>query len=192
MEQVVDKQALRKLTDEEIVNLVAEHNRTDLFEVIYDRYALKIYQKCLSFTRDDYEAKDVAHDVIVKLFLQLTKFGGKSKFSTWVYKVTYNHCVDYQAIRKKKLSLSEELALEAGKSEPSDVPEDSELMELSIDTLAKLMEQLTPAEKSIILMKYQDGLSVKEIASLTQAGESSVKMKLKRTKAKLIALYGRR
>ncbi|MDW3193036.1 MAG: RNA polymerase sigma factor [Cytophagales bacterium] len=192
MEQTLDRKELRKCSDEELISLIVDHSRADLFELIYDRYARKIYQKCLSFTKDDSEAMDVAHDIIVKLFTQLTKFSGKSKFSTWVYKVTYNCCVDYQAQKKKKLSISEELALEAGKSEPSDVPDDSELMELSIDTLEELMELLTPAEKSIILMKYQDGMSIKEIAVLTQAGESSVKMKLKRTKAKLIALYEKR
>ncbi|MEP5104265.1 MAG: RNA polymerase sigma factor [Ekhidna sp.] len=184
---VLDSQK-KKFTDEELIDAILTAGQPECFEEIYDRYAGKIFQKCLSFTKEESEAKDVAHDVIVKIYLNLSKFNRKSKFSTWVYAITYNYCVDHQAKRKRQLTLREEINREK-KDSRFDGPADEEVLSLNIETLNLLMEQLTPAEKSILLMKYQDGFSIKDIAELTDSGESAVKMKLKRTKAKLMKLY---
>lgn len=178
----------KKFTDEELIDAILLSGQRECFEEIYERYALKIYQKCLSFTKDETEAKDVAHDVIVKIYLNLAKFNRKAKFSTWVYAITYNYCVDYQAKRKRQLTLKEEINREKEDSR-FNAPADQEVLSLNIETLNLLLEQLTPAEKSILLMKYQDGFSIKDISELIGSGESAVKMKLKRTKAKLMKLY---
>ena len=168
--------------------MILESGYAAYFEEIYDRYALKVFQKCLSFTKNQDEAKDVAHDVILKIYLNLSKFNKKSKFSTWVHAITYNHCVDYQAKRKKLMNLAEEIRLE-DTGVAAEAPSDSELLGLKVETLRLLLEQLTPAEKSLLLMKYQDGFSIKEISAFTKSGISAVKMKLKRTKTKLMNLY---
>ena len=160
-----------------------------MFEELYDRYSSKIFRKCLSFTKDEAEAKDLAHDVIVKIYLSLSKFGKKSKFSTWIYAITFNHCVDYQAKSKKQKNLSQEIKNETRTQSVNSEPSDEELMGIDIDTLVRLLEKISVVEKSLLLMKYQDGLSIKEIANVIDAGESSVKMKLKRAKEKLIKLY---
>lgn len=190
--QVYTKKQVKRLTDLEIIDLVLISQRPEFFEEIYDRYALKIFRKCLSFTKDDSEAKDLAHDVIVKIYLNLSKFNKKSKFSTWIYAITFNYCVDYQSTKKKQQNLSEELKRDEQNVVFDDGPPDEEIMEIKIGTLKVLLEELSVAEKSILLLKYQDGLSIKDIANLLDAGESAVKMKLKRTKAKLIKLYEQR
>ncbi len=176
------------LKDEDLVDLILSTGSSFYFEEIYERYAIKIYQKCLSFTKDEAEAKDVAHDVIVRIYLSLSKFGKKSKFSTWIYAVTYNHCVDYQAKKKKQFKLVEELRHEEVETK-TEVLSDEDIMDINIVTLEKLLEKLSVAEKSLLLMKYQDGFSIKEIAELTGSGESAIKMKLMRTKAKLMTYH---
>jgi len=190
--QVYTKKQTKSLTDWEIIDLIISSQRSEFFEEIYDRYALKIFRKCLSFTKDEPEAKDLAHDVLVKIYLNLSKYNKKSKFSTWIYAVTFNSCVDHQAKKKKQHSLAEVLKHEAQAVEPENDPSDEDIMEINIETLKLLLEKLSVAEKSILLMKYQDDLSIKDIANLLNAGESAVKMKLKRTKAKLIKLYEER
>lgn len=143
----------------------------------------------MSFTKNEEEAKDVAHDVILKIYLKLSGFNKKSKFSTWVYAITYNHCVDHQAKQKKMMNMAEEIRLEE-ESDLNKSPTDTEILGLSVETLYLLLEELSPTEKSLLLMKYQDGFSIKEIAELTGSGVSAVKMKLKRTKTKLMDIYG--
>jgi RNA polymerase sigma-70 factor (ECF subfamily) len=162
-----------------------ESENPKYFEELYDRHAGKIYQKCLSFTKDADEARDLAHDVIVKIYLSLSKYNHKSKFSTWMYRVTYNHCIDYQAKRLKQKTLLEELEGEMNESDANE-PDDAVLLEINLNLLHELLNELTVSEKTLLLMKYQDQLSIKEIAEITGAGESAIKMKLKRSKEKLI------
>jgi RNA polymerase sigma factor (sigma-70 family) len=184
----VFKERVKGISDEEIVNLILEKGDPKYFEEIYDRFAPRVYQKCLSFTKDSAEAKDLAHDIIVKIYLSLSKFNGKSKLATWIYSITYNHCVDHQAKKSKQLTLIEELKNESEIFEGVE-PKDSELLEINISTLNILLDQLSVSDKTMLMMKYQDGMSIKEIAITTQAGENAVKMKLKRSKEKLIKLY---
>ena len=183
-----EKYELRDFSDNRIIDLLLKTRYSGYFEELYDRYALKVFQKCLSFTKNEEEAKDVAHDVILKIYLNLSSFNKKSKFSTWVYAITYNHCVDYQAKQRKLMNMVEEIRLEE-ESDARKSPTDSQILGLSVEALYLLLEKLSPAEKSLLLMKYQDGFSIKEIAELIGSGISAVKMKLKRTKTKLIELY---
>ena len=182
---------LKNLSDEELVRLILKNGDTVLFEEIYDRYASRVFQKCLSFTKNPAEAKDLAHDVIVKLFLSLNMFNEKSRFSTWLYAVTYNYCVDYQNKKAKQITLQEELKTQLNVFEGVE-SSDALLLEINLQTLSSLLNEISISEKTILLMKYQDGLSIKEIAEITNSGESAIKMKLKRSKAKLLKLYERR
>lgn len=183
-----DKHEIRGFPDDRIIDLLLETRDSGYFEELYDRYALKVFQKCLSFTKTEEEAKDVAHDVILKIYLNLSGFNKESKFSTWIYAITYNHCVDYQAKQTKMMNLVDEIRLDE-KHEVKRSPTDIEILGISVETLYFLLEKLNPTEKLLLLMKYQDGLSINEIANLTGAGISAVKMKLKRTKTKLMELY---
>lgn len=186
----VTREKIQELSDEEIVEVILETGDSRFFETIYDRYALKVYQKCLSFTKDTSEAKDVAHDVMVKLYLSLSKFSGKSKFSTWFYAITYNHCVDHQSRKRKELKLQEEIKRDYKSGSLAGIePKDEEILGIRLEKLYALLDKLTVSEKSILLMKYQDGMSIREIADITRSGESALKMKLKRSKEKLIKLY---
>ncbi|WP_317166389.1 RNA polymerase sigma factor [Yeosuana marina] len=83
------------ITDEELVTLIVNNKSSQLFSVIYDRYSHVVYNKCISFVKDTNEAQDLTHDIFVKLFIKLKTFNHKSKFSTWLYSFTYNHCVNY-------------------------------------------------------------------------------------------------
>jgi len=179
------------LSDEDLVLNVQSDGDVLYFEEIYDRYAGKVYQKCLSFTKDVPEAKDVTHDVMVKIYLSLNQFNHLSKLSTWIYRITYNHCVDHEKKKMKQNALEDELEWNQETTNQVE-PSDSELLEINVKILYDLLNQLNPMERSLLLMKYQDGLSIKGICEVTDLGESAVKMKLKRSKEKLITLYGNR
>ena len=89
-----------ELDDSELISKIIAKNDTHLFAILYDRYAEKVYGKCLSFSKSAEEAQDLTHDIFIKLFLKLRTFKGESKFSTWLYSFTYNFCLNY--IQKSK------------------------------------------------------------------------------------------
>jgi RNA polymerase sigma factor (sigma-70 family) len=106
---IYTKKKVRSLADEEIVELIMKSGNPEFFEEIYERYAKRIFSKCLSFSKDRTEAMDLAHDVLIKIYLNLSKYKKKAKFSTWIYAITYNFCVDYQVKKKKQMTILEEL-----------------------------------------------------------------------------------
>ena len=175
---------VKKLTDEQLVALFIESQKNVYFEQLYDRYSDKVYRKCLSFVKDDAKAEDFTHDIFLKLVLNLSSYKETAKFSTWLYSITYNYCIDQTRVSKKYS--------EVGLDENFDVPDDdddSEMAELEAQRLNKAMKQIMPEEKSILMMKYQDDLSIKEISESLEISESAVKMRLLRAKEKLRKVY---
>lgn len=178
------------LSDEELVYKIVETNNTHLFAVLYDRYSSVVYNKCYGFSKNKEEAQDLTHDVFIRLFVKLRTFKGKSKFSTWLYSFTYNFCVNYVQRNSNKKKERVTVVTDQIKEESSlDEIDDATLFELKSDKLAKAMEIIDPNDKMILLMKYQDDMSIKEIASVLDLGESAVKMRVKRAKEKVVKAY---
>ncbi|MCP4443655.1 MAG: sigma-70 family RNA polymerase sigma factor [Aureispira sp.] len=173
------------MSDQELIDKYLDSQQQNYFGELYDRYADKVYGKCLSILKDQALAEDAAQDVFTKIFLRLASFNGKSKFSTWIYSITYNYCIDL--IRKNKkhkyiLSVDQENVPEvADKVEVSD----AEFLEMEIERLSKILDEISPEDKAILILKYQDGVSIKEISKIVNKSESAVKMQLKRAKAKV-------
>jgi RNA polymerase sigma factor (sigma-70 family) len=175
---------VKKLTDEQLVAHFIETQKNLYFEQLYDRYSDKVFRKCLSFVKDDAKAEDFTHDIFMKLVLNLASYKETAKFSTWLYSITYNYCIDQTRVSKKYS--------EVGLDENFDVPDDdddAEIAELEAQQLNKAMQQILPEEKSILMMKYQDDLSIKEISDTLDISESAVKMRLLRAKEKLRKVY---
>jgi RNA polymerase sigma factor (sigma-70 family) len=169
-------------TDEELVRLYVETQRNIYFEHIYDRYVDKVYRKCLSFVKNDAQAEDYTHDIFLRLVLKLSTFKEHAKFSTWLYSITYNFCLDQ--VRSGKKMQEQEL------DENFDIEEDDEdsLDEIHGVALKKALASIPIDERSMLMMKYQDDFSIKDIAEHYKITESAVKMRLKRSKEKLKVL----
>lgn len=176
-----------KLSDDEIIEIIKTSKNSLLFDILYDRYSKIIFNKCLGFTKDEDDAKDLTQEVFLKLYIKLNEYKNQSKFRSWLYVFTYNLCVNYvnrdKKHKEKKLKISIE-KLDSLNIEVSD----SNLFQLKVDALEKMLAQIDPEDKMILLLKYQDELTIKDLSDLYQIGESAVKMRLKRAKARLVKL----
>ncbi len=138
--------------------------------------------------RDEAEAQDATQEIFTKVFLNLGKFKGQSKFSTWVYSVTYNFCID--KIRKEKRSrqlFTDHSEIPAG--EQVDEGDDEGLRNMQLNGLRKVLRELQDHERTILLLKYKDGVKIKDIAKMLNKNDSAVKMQLKRAKEKAKRIY---
>ncbi|GLU57080.1 RNA polymerase sigma factor [Dyadobacter frigoris] len=174
-------------TDEDLVKLYVQTQRNSYFEKLYERYATRVYQKCLFFVKDSAKAEDLTHDIFFKLILRLSTFREDAKFSTWLYSITYNHCMDQLRSYKRSGEISYDESVE--------VADDTDLNTLfdhdDVETrkFQHAMDQLNVDEKGLLLMKYADELSIRDIAEILKVTESSVKMRLLRTKEKFRNKY---
>lgn len=177
------------LTDEELVQNIVAKNDTLLFGVLYDRYAKMVYNKCYGFARSQDEAEDLTQDVFLMLFVKLASFKGKSKFSTWLYSFTYNFCVNYVNRNKQRKMSDKSVPMDDVDYKVADEVSDERIYEMKANKLEKALGMISAEDKSILLLKYQDGASIKELSGLMELGESAIKMRLKRAKAKLLEIY---
>jgi RNA polymerase sigma-70 factor (ECF subfamily) len=179
-----------KLSDEELVQAIVSSNDTLLFAILYDRYARVVYNKCVGFSKSSDEAEDLTQDIFLKLFVKLSSFKGKSKFSTWLYAFTYNHCVNY--VNRNTAKKIEKKSVDATNIQDTGYTiedSDADINKLKVSKLKEALELISPEERMILLLKYQDGLSIKELTGILNVGESAVKMRIKRAKEKLINVY---
>ena len=175
------------MSDEELVEEIVHSQNSRLVEVLYERYADKVYRRCISFVKEASVAEDLTHDIFIKVYLNLGGFKQKSKFSTWLYSITYNFCVDY--VRKKQKDNVVDMEDKEGEIAGRDIDTADDLDHIALDRLTELLEQLKPEDKLILLMKYRDDMSIKDIQIAFDISESAVKMRIKRAKEKLKSLY---
>lgn len=182
-------QAIGKLTDEELVRNIVKDNNTLLFGELYDRYSVRVYNKCYGFSKSEKEAEDLTQDVFLQLFIKLASFKGRSKFSSWLYSFTYNFCVNYvnRNHERKIRDVSDSISDNEPIVQNSD--SDDDLYQMQSEKLKIALAQIEPEDKKLLLLKYQDGVSIKELAVLLNISESAVKMRLKRAKARILETY---
>lgn len=174
-------------TDEEIVAQYLQTQNVALFDHLYRRYSGKVFGKCLSILKNESSAEDAMQDIFMKILLNLSKFSGKSKFSTWIYSITYNYCIDLIRRKKKDKSvLVEDMASAHDKEE--DI-HDAYLLEVNLSRLKVILEKIPTMDKTILLMKYQDEMSIKDISHILDKSESAIKMKIKRAKQKFKKIH---
>ncbi len=177
------------ISDEELVRRIVANNNPLLFGKLYDRYAKMVYNKCYGFSRSEDEAEDLTQDVFLQLFIKLKMFKGRSRFSTWLYSFTYNFCVNYVNRNKQRKMSDKSVPVEDSEYKIREEVPDESLYEMKASKLKEALELVSAEDKSILLLKYQDGASIKDLVTLMDLGESAVKMRLKRAKEKLLEIY---
>jgi RNA polymerase sigma factor (sigma-70 family) len=181
-----DRKKSLNLPDEEIVHMILDSGNNDLYAHLYDKYQKKVYNKCMTLLKNEGLANEFTKEIFSKVFESLPSFRNKSSFSSWLYAVTTNHCIDFLRNKKKlhypKWDRENEL--------PDIIDETSDEMPVfNYDDLMKVLELIHPEEKALVLMKYQDNLSLKEIGHSLRITEDAAKMRLKRAKARIVFLF---
>lgn len=176
------------MSDEELVLLLQDDANSRYFSLLTQRHEKYILKKCKSYVKDDDVAEDLCQEIFIKVFLKIKSFKGEARFSTWLFSIIHNTCIDHLRRSKKDVRqvLTEKMADEV--SEMIDgVDEISE--ELSVIILETLLDEISPDEKMILLLKYKEKHPVKDIQLTLGLSESAVKMRLKRAKDKVNKLY---
>ena len=161
---------------------------TNAFAVLVDRYKDMVFTLSLKMLKNREEAEEVSQDTFVKIYKSLSKFNGESKFSTWIYKVAFNTCLD--RLKKNKRSqpfagLDEFTEQEAiSLINVLDSIEERERKRMIQDCLQGL-----PGEDSFLLtLYYFDEHSLEEIAKIIGINPNNVKIRLYRSRKKLAVL----
>jgi len=173
--------------DQIIINQILDGN-TNAFTVLVNRYKDLVFTLALRMMKNREEAEEVSQDTFIKVYKSLDKFKGDSKFSTWIYKVAYNGCLDQIKKNKKYQSNVEINEYTHHQIKTLDNAFDA-LVENERNQLIQDCLHLLPSEDSFLLtLYYFEEHSLDEIANIVGLTPNNVKVKLFRSRKKLAAI----
>jgi RNA polymerase sigma-70 factor (ECF subfamily) len=195
-------QKLQSAPDSELVASFLEGDRT-AFEALVVRHKNRVFGFCMRLLGSRTYAEEAAQEVFVKVYRNLARFRGDSKFTTWLYRVTLNHCRNVQAYRarrheKRHESLDARSEDEDGLGPKRELPdggptaEDNLLAGERLRFLREEMARLDPMWQEILLLRDVEGLSYEEIGTALELAAGTVKSRIHRARGELRTRLTRR
>uniref|UniRef100_UPI0029344BB2 RNA polymerase sigma factor n=1 Tax=Psychroserpens damuponensis TaxID=943936 RepID=UPI0029344BB2 len=170
--------------DQILINQIIEGD-TNAFAVLVDDYKGLVYTLALRMLKNKEEAEEVAQDTFIKTYKSLHRFKGDSKFSTWIYRVCYNTCLD--RIKKNKKYINNVNINEFTTHEVKTL--DNALTTLETkeqeQVIQRCIAQLPSEDSFLLTLYYFDDLSLDEISKVVGITANSIKVKLFRCRKKL-------
>ena len=163
-------------TDKELIE-ACQRGEADAFRELFERYKDKVYSIALRFCGDESQAMDIAQDTFLKLFSGLQSFRGDSAFSTWVYRLVVNCCLDHKRRSWRLIPIADELI--AVLRAPGDSLKSVLHMEMR-ERVRSAVETLTPDMRMVVVLRYTEGLSYEEIAEVMGCSVGTVASRLNR------------
>ena len=175
------------IKDEHIINQILEGNTT-AFAVLVDRYKDLVFTLAIGMLKNREEAEEVSQDTFLKAYRSLAKFKGDSKFSTWLYKVAYNTCLD--RIKKNKRKFNEVAIDEFTEHQIKTIDNALESLERNEhkETIQKCLQMLPSEDGFLLTLYYYEDLSLEEISKIVCIESNTAKVKLFRARKKLATI----
>ena len=179
------------MQDEELIRQF-QHGDEQAFDELVKRYQGQVNNTCYRFLSDVQDARDAAQDIFVKVYAASRQFRPEAKFSTWLYRVMINHCLNVLRARKRRRWLStftsresrhnlDHLSVADESGNPAAELEKAE----RIRVVQKAIDSLNSEQRTAIILHRYQGLSYKEIADIMQTSIASVESRLHRAKLAL-------
>ncbi|MBN1158541.1 MAG: RNA polymerase sigma factor [Bacteroidales bacterium] len=175
---------MSQISDTELISRILK-GEVSGYAILVDRYKDLVFTVAYCIAKNREDAEEIAQDAFLKAFRNLKQFRGKSRFSTWLYRITYN-----TAVSKKRLKSIPIIPIESVNHFGTTILEDPEAeVQAGEDEKASLLEKalnaLAEDERTIITLYYLDDSSVDEIRSITGLSAANVKVKLFRARNKM-------
>ncbi|CAN7594964.1 MULTISPECIES: RNA polymerase sigma factor SigW [Bacillaceae] len=156
------------------------------FAELVELYKDKVFQICFRMLGNRHEAEDIAQEAFIRAYVNIETFNQKRKFSTWLFRIATNLCID--RIRKKKPDyfLDAEVAGTEGLTMYSQVAADVQLPEDEVEnmelqeTIQKEISKLPEKYRSVIVLKYIEELPLQEISDILDLPLGTVKTRVHR------------
>ena len=145
----------------------------EAFRALYEKYREKVFASCYRIVGEPEAAADLAQEVFVKIHGELRTFKFESKFSTWLFRVAVNHALNKASEVTRHARIHERIQKD-GRGDPGGTKEGRPLDE----QVHRAIQQLSPKLRTIISLRYLDGLSYEEIAEVLELSMGTVKSRL--------------
>lgn len=173
--------------DQIIINLIIEGD-TNAFSKLVNNYKDMVFTLAFRMLKNREEAEEVSQDTFIKVYKSLNKFKGNSKFSTWIYRVAYNTCLD----RLKKIKREYNIVAIDEFTEHQIKTIDNALDQMEAqehkDKIQKCLQMLPSDDSFLLTLYYFEEQSLEEISKIVGLTANNVKVKLYRSRKKLTSI----
>jgi len=182
---------LDKETEKEIIQKVIDGDK-NAFEDLVLANQKNVYNLALKMTRNEEDALDISQEAFIKAYRQIKNFRGDSRFSVWLYRLTYNLCLDFIRKRPKTNIVSLNFKDENSDITPyeipdlRDLPEDSAIRKELRKSIATGINELAPDHREVLVMREITDMSYEEMAKSLGVNIGTVKSRLARARLKLV------
>lgn len=166
----------------------------DAFAPLVDAHSKLVYNLCLRMSGNEQDAWDLSQDAFLKAYTNLSLYRGDSKFSSWLYKLTTNVCLDFLRKQKRQKTVPLTYETEDGREEPLPIPDErfspeaeAERRELQ-DAVRRGLSQLPGDQREILVLRELGQLSYEEIAAQLGLEPGTVKSRIFRARKKLCGI----
>jgi RNA polymerase sigma-70 factor (ECF subfamily) len=164
--------------DERVIEGCRQGDR-EAFRLLFEAYKDRVFSIALySFEGDEAAASDVAQQIFLKLMTSIGQFRGDSAFTTWLYRLVINACIDERRRRRRLLPFGDTGPMSRLEDRRSQEKQYART-ELS-ESVQKAIGQLRPKLRLPILLKYVEGLSYEEIATILDCSKGTIASRLNR------------
>lgn len=174
--------------DEKHILERAKRGELDAFEELVRRYEKRVYAVALRSSGSPEDAADIVQEVFLRAWRSIESFRGDSGFSTWLFRITMNLCVDFarhKQAQPQTQSMVDEEENERPMPDTAPMPEEHlENRELGRE-LAAALEEISEEHRRIVLLRDVSGMSYTEIAEVLEISEGTVKSRLSRARIAL-------
>lgn len=176
-----------EIDEKKIIKRAAEGD-PDAFEQLVRGYQTPIYNLCLRMTGNPEDAADLSQDSFLKAWRNLDSFQFESSFSTWLYRLASNTCLDHLRSIKRHPQVSLTVEDSDGETQTMDfpdaapTPEEAAITKEDNERLAQAMQELDEQQRQILTLRVINDLSYAEIAEILNTKEGTVKSRLSRTR----------
>jgi RNA polymerase sigma-70 factor, ECF subfamily len=172
-----------QLIDGRVIEACQQGDRA-AFQLLFETYKDKVFSIAVYFSGGDRTlADDVTQQIFLKLFTAIRQFRGDSEFTTWLYRLVVNACLDEKRRRRRLLPWGETVAM---KNPSVKKPQEKHYARLEVsEAVQAAISELKPKFRLPILLKYIEGLSYEEIASVMGCSKGTVASRLNRGHSQL-------
>ena len=176
------------MTEQELVERAKKGDET-AFEVLVTDNEKRIYNLCRRLTGNPEDAAELTQEAFLNAWRGLSRFQGESSFSTWLYRLASNACIDFLRREKRRQSLSMTVSLDDDEEERQvELPDERYSPEGELErsearrAVAKGLERLTAEHRQVLVMREINGLSYAEIGQILGLEEGTVKSRIARAR----------
>lgn len=174
---------------------LARQGDLDAFDKLVRLYEKQVYNVALRFVGSPEDAFDISQETFLRVFRSLSGFKGNSAFSTWIFRVESNICIDYarKESRRRRHERSFVVDTDDGEVvlEVPDIrysPENASEKAMLAEALRECMKRLSPEHRQVLSLREASGMSYAEIAETLGIEEGTVKSRIARARETLRSL----